>query len=411
MSSLSDEWFYGKKSRSTTSDNRLWAVIIIFMIINVGVLSYVTYYGGDGANSDIDTLNTELDSLRFRLNSAQQEIDNLKEQVKIAEVGNASDNLILTQLYNSTKQSVVLISVRTAEGGGTGSGFIYDSEGRIITNNHVVGDAERIDVTFLDGTELKATLVGTDPYSDMAVIQVDAPDWLLHPIALGNSGDLLVGESVVAIGNPFGLANTMTLGIVSAVGRTMTAPSNYVIVDVIQTDAAINPGNSGGPLLNLRGEVVGMNTAILSSTNDFSGVGFAIPSDTMKKEVTSLIEDGEYLHPWIGIQAREMNQEIAEEMGLDENTRGTLVVAVSEGGPAEEAGIQGGTDQVSFDGLTLTLGGDVIIGVDGISMNTFYDLIFYVSRSKTPGEVVTMTLIRDGELMDIELTLGVRPPP
>jgi S1-C subfamily serine protease len=408
---LSDGWFYGSSGRSRSRDSWLWVIVIVFMVMNVGVLSYFTFYRTPSESGDIDALNAELDSLRFQLSSAQAEIDGLREQIRVGELPTDTDNLILTQLYNRTRDSVVLISVRTPSGGGTGSGFLYDKEGRIITNNHVVEDATSIDVTFLDGSIAEAELVGRDPYSDMAVIQVDLSSERLEPVKLGASSDLLVGETVVAIGNPFGLANTMTLGIVSAVGRQASAPGNYVIVDVIQTDAAINPGNSGGPLLNLRGEVVGMNTWILSDTGQFSGIGFAVPSDTIKREIGSLIESGTYQHPWIGIVGREMMPDLAEAIGLDRDTLGTLVIEVSDGGPAEAAGLQGGDTQTTIDGTLVTIGGDVIIGADGKTMNSFYDLIFYVSRYKRPGEVLTLTVIRDKEIMDIELTLGVRPSP
>jgi len=408
---LSDERFYGSSGRSRSRDSWLWVVVLVFMVMNLGVLSYFTFYRAPGRSGDLEALNAELDSLRFQLSSAQAKIDSLREEIRMGQLPPDTDNLILTQLYNRSRYSVVLISVRTSSGPGTGSGFVYDKEGRIITNNHVVEEATSIDVTFLDGSIVEAELVGRDPYSDMAVIQVDLPPERLEPMKLGTSSDLLVGETVVAIGNPFGLANTMTMGIVSAVGRQASAPGNYVIVDVIQTDAAINPGNSGGPLLNLRGEVVGMNTWILSDTGQFSGIGFAVPSDTVKREIDSLIETGTYQHPWIGIVGREITPDIAEAMGLDRDTRGTLVVELSEGGPAEEAGLRGGDRQVAVDGTVMTIGGDVIIGADGKTMNSFYDLIFYVSRYKRPGDVITMTVIRGREIIDIDLTLGVRPSP
>jgi len=184
-----------------------------------------------------------------------------------------------------------------------------------------------------------------------------------------------------------------------------------VIVDVIQTDAAINPGNSGGPLLNLRGEVIGINTWILSDTGQYSGIGFAVPSDTIQREIDSLIETGSYQHPWIGIVGREMTPDVAEAMGLDRDTRGTLVIELTEGGPAEDSGLRGGDTQATVDGTLMTIGGDVIIGADGKTMNSFYDLIFYVSRYKKPGDILTLTVIRGSGTTTIDLTLGVRPSP
>jgi S1-C subfamily serine protease len=406
---MSDYQSYG--SGKSHRDNVLWVIVVIFMLMNVGVVSYFAYFREGSPSADLNALNTELDNLRFQLNSAQLEINDLKDQIKVVEYGNQTDSLILTQLYNMTRRSVVLISVTTPTASGTGSGFVYDTQGRIITNNHVVESATNIQVTFLDGTQLPATLLGTDPYSDMAVIQVDAPSSLLNPVKMGNSSNLLVGMYVVAIGNPFGLANTMTLGIVSATGRTMEAPGRYVIVDVIQTDAAINPGNSGGPLLNLNGEVIGMNTAILSNTGDFAGIGFAIPSDTIKREAGGLIQEGKYDHPLIGISGVDMSSGIAEAMNLDSDTKGTLVVSVTSNGPAEAAGLKGGNRQVTVNGQTVSVGGDVIIGADGKTLNTFYDLMFYVDRNKHPGDIVKLTVIRGGSVMGVDLTLGSRPTP
>ena len=406
---MSDYQSYG--SGKSHRDNVLWVIVVIFMLMNVGVVSYFAYFREGSPSADLNALNTELDNLRFQLNSAQLEINDLKDQIKVVEYGNQTDSLILTQLYNMTRRSVVLISVTTPTASGTGSGFVYDTQGRIITNNHVVESATSIQVTFLDGTQLPATLLGTDPYSDMAVIQVDAPSSLLNPVKMGNSSNLLVGMYVVAIGNPFGLANTMTLGIVSATGRTMEAPGRYVIVDVIQTDAAINPGNSGGPLLNLNGEVIGMNTAILSNTGDFAGIGFAIPSDTIKREAGGLIQEGKYDHPLIGISGIDMSSGIAEAMNLDSDTKGTLVVSVTSNGPAEAAGLKGGIRQVTVNGQTVSVGGDVIIGADGKTLNTFYDLMFYVDRNKHPGDIVKLTVIRGGSVMGVDLTLGSRPTP
>lgn len=412
----------GDESSMKNIGNRLWAIVILFMVMNMGVLGYVTLFRDEPiGGADVEALSVELDNLRYQMSAAQLEIDSLRDEIRISREANYTDTLILTQLYNRTRRGVVLITVITAEGGGAGSGFVYDMEGRIVTNNHVVEGAvddarAKVEVTFLDGTIAEAEIVGTDPYSDMAVIKVDVPDEILFPVNITASTDLLVGEMVVAIGNPFGLANTMTMGIVSAVGRQMEAPGNYVVVDVIQTDAAINPGNSGGPLLNLRGQVIGMNTAIISSTREFSGIGFAVPSDTVLREIDALIKTGRYRHPWIGIEGRNISPDIAEAMGLDRDTKGTLVSAISEDGPASLAGLQGSTETVTIDGFPLGIGGDVIIGVDDRITNTFYDLIFYVSRSKQPGDTITLNIIRTGEdgekeIMDVDLILGVRPPP
>lgn len=383
----------------------IWAIVVVMMVINVGVLTYTTIYGGNDSNFGM--LETELENLRFQLSSAQQEIDSLKEEIRIIDIGEASPNIGVIEIYNQTRNSVVLIQTNT----GTGSGWVYDADGHIITNNHVVEEATTIQVTFQTGSILEAELIGRDPYSDMAVIKVDAPQGLLHPMKVGVSKELLVGETAIAIGNPFGLANTMTVGVISATGRQMDATGGYVIVDVIQTDAAINPGNSGGPLLNLKGEVIGMNTAIISNTRDFSGIGFAIPSDTITREVQSLIDDGSYEHPWLGISGYNIFPDMAEAMGLERNTHGTLVANVIIDGPADDAGIQGASDTAVINGVPFDIGGDIIIGVEGLSLDNFYELQVYLTRNTKPGDTVTLTIIRDGDIIEVDFTLGSRPPP
>jgi len=403
---LSDEWFFDSGHGPGTRRGWLSVVVLILVVANIGVMAYFVI----DSNLQISKLNRDVEVLQFQLSSAKYEIDSLRDAIRMQGVGNASESLGLTLIYNQTRRSVVLISVTTALGRVQGSGFVYDLEGRIITNNHVVEEEGDITVTFIDGTIVPATRVGRDPYVDLAVIDVDVDD-CLSPLNLGNSSELLVGEQVVAIGNPFGLADSMTTGIVSAVSRQMEAPGNYAIVDVIQTDAAINPGNSGGPLLNMRGEVVGMNTAILSETRQFSGIGFAIPSDTIRREVPSLIENGSYQHPYLGIIGMDITPAIAELMGLDEGTKGALVVEVVKGGPAEEAGLRGGTIERAVEGMQVKIGGDVIIGVDGRTVRSFYDLVVYLERYIKPGATVKLTLIRDKSVVELKLTLGVRPPP
>jgi len=403
---LSDEWFF--ESGRRVSRPRLSVVILVILVLaNMGILAFFIV----DFNLHISKLDRDIEALQFQLSNANYEISSLRDEMRMLRLGNASKSLLLTQIYNQTKRSVVLIRVQTRFGPAQGSGFVYDTEGRIITNNHVVADATEITVTFIDGTIVPATIVGRDTYVDLAVIDVDAVEYLLRPLRLGNSSELLVGEQVIAIGNPFGLADTMTTGIVSAVGREMVAPGRYAIVDVIQTDAAINPGNSGGPLMNMRGEVVGMNTAILSETQQFSGIGFAIPSDTIKREVPSLIETGSYQHPYLGISGMDITPNIAELMGLEENTRGALVIDVTNGGPADEAGLKGGTTETVIEGVPVMIGGDVIIGVEGRTIGSFYDLVFYLERYIRPGETIELTLIRDNSVTELQLVLGVRPPP
>lgn len=386
---------------------KLSLVVALLLIANIIVLTFLTI----NFNLQVSKLNRDIELLKFQQSTTSSELLSLKEELKLLRLGNNSESLLQTQVYNFARGSVVLIKVSTLTGSGQGSGFVYDTEGRIITNNHVVENSLKIEVTFIDGTTVQAKLVGRDSYSDLAVIDVDVDRSILSPLRLGDSSQLVVGETVVAIGNPYGLANTMTLGIVSALGRQMEAPAGYAIVDVIQTDAAINPGNSGGPLLNLKGEVVGMNTAIISETRQFSGIGFAIPSNTIAREVPSLISKGTYSHPYLGIQGTDLTPAIAEAMGIDRNTKGALITTVVPGGPAEKAGLKGGTLDAVIEGTTVRIGGDVVLGVENSMVKNIYDLIVYMERYKKPGDIVNMKILRDGSIIDVQIVLGERPSP
>jgi len=354
-----------------------------------------------------------------------EQIRNLEAQIQALNIRlenrfylNQSGNEVLTKIYNLTRASVVLIQNRkqTLTGLVTqslGSGFVYrvDNEAQyIITNNHVVEDASELLVTFEDGNNTKATIVGTDPYSDLAVIKLSTNMPWIKPLALGNSSALQVGERVVAIGSPFGLSGTMTSGIVSQVGRDLDAPGNYKIVDVIQLDAAINPGNSGGPLVNLLGEVVGMNTAIISESGTSSGVGFAIPSDTIAREAPNLIATGTYKHPYLGVSGVDVNLDIKEAANLNVSY-GFLVGTVAFNSPAAQAGIKGGNKDVTVLGQTVRIGGDLIVGVDDLIVKRLNDLSVYMERNKRPNDTVTLTIIRSGQKLFISVTLGERPPP
>jgi len=301
---------------------------------------------------------------------------------------------------------------------GQGSGLVWDTQGNIVTNNHVVEGATRIDVTFADGRSVPATIVGRDPDSDLAVIKVDPKGLDLHPVTLADSDNVKVGQFVVAIGDPFGLANSMTFGIVSALGRSMAAGSDnqalvtgpsYQIPDVIQTDAPINPGNSGGVLLDLNGRVIGVTSAIESPVRGNAGVGFAIPSATMQNVVPSLIETGTFLHPYLGISGATLNPDVAQAMGLNAAQRGALVDSVTPGSPADKAGARGSSKQVTIDGQSVQAGGDVIVKIDNQPVNTMDDIISYLSRNTKVGQVVSLTVLRDGQQMALQVTLGSRP--
>ena len=298
---------------------------------------------------------------------------------------------------------------------GQGSGFVWDAEGHIVTNYHVVDQAERVNVTFSDGLTLEAEIVGTDPDSDLAVIRVETLPEGIDPLKLADSSVLRVGESVIAIGNPFGLEGTMTTGIVSALGRSLPSQARtadggtFNIPNIIQTDAAINPGNSGGPLLDYDGRVIGVNTAIQSPIRQFSGIGYAVPSDTIARIVPALIENGRYPHPWLGIAGRTLTPGIRDAMELDSMQTGILIISVTEGGPAEQAGLQGSDEEVRIDGFPTLVGGDIIVGVDGQEIREFDDLLSYLVENTVVGQDITLSILRDGETIEISVTLDERP--
>ena len=296
-----------------------------------------------------------------------------------------------------------------------GSGFVWDREGHIVTNNHVVDGATRITGTFPDNTTEPATVAGTDPHSDLAVIQVDLPAEDLQPVQLADSTQVRVGQLAVAIGNPFGLDGTMTVGFVSALGRSLPVNSSnllapgYTIPDIIQTDAPINPGNSGGVLVNDEGQVMGVPTAIESPVQANAGIGFAVPSAIVQQVVPALIRDGKYEHAWLGISGTSLNSELATAMDLADDQRGVLVAEVVAGGPADAAGLLGSDQQVDLNGQQVAVGGDVIVGIDGQPVAEFEDLVTYLARNTSAGDRVELTLLREGREQTVEVTLAARP--
>jgi len=293
---------------------------------------------------------------------------------------------------------------------GQGSGFVWDQEGHIVTNNHVVEGADDVEVVFWDDTAVEGKVVGTDPDSDLAVVEVDLPAEELHPVELGDSDELRVGQLAIAIGNPFGQAGTMTRGIISALGRTFrSGGSPFAIPEMIQTDAAINPGNSGGPLLDSQGRVIGINTLILSRSGSSAGVGFAIPINMAKRVVPVLIEEGEYHYAWLGITGQDLTPAIAEAMDLPADTRGALVVEVGEGGPADEAGLRGSTETIEVKGHPLQIGGDIIQAIDGTPVQDMDDVIVYLVENTRPEQKVELTILRDGQEQKLTVKLGERP--
>ena len=315
----------------------------------------------------------------------------------------------LIDIFEKSEESIVQVSVLRGESeGGMGSGFVYSDEGYVITNQHVVQDAQKVMITFLDGEAYIGNVVGSDRDLDIAVVKVEPTNTYLQPIKIGDSSELKVGEKIAAIGNPFGLSGSMTAGIVSQMGRLLPQETGYSIPDVIQTDAAINPGNSGGPLINMKGEVVGINTAIQSATGEFSGIGFAVPSNTVKKVVPVLIENGEFKHPWMGISGTDVDPELAEVREL-KSSKGFLVVSVIEGSPAETAGLLGVTETEERDGREFALDGDIILSIDGETVRKISDILVHLQREKSVGDEMVLSVNRNGEILELTMVLEERP--
>jgi 2-alkenal reductase len=326
-----------------------------------------------------------------------------------------SEEEALKALYAMVNPAVVNITVYLKENdqvlpASQGSGFLYDTERHIITNAHVVDGAEQIDVTFSNGTIRAAEIIGEDLHSDLAVIQVEEVPAGINPLPLGNIEGLAVGQSVVAIGNPFGLEGTLTRGIISSLGRTIPALTTFSIPQAIQTDAAINPGNSGGPLLNLRGEVIGVNAQIETGglSNSNSGVGFAIPVNIVQKVAPSLIQKGSYDWPWLGVRGSSLDLGTIEAMNLPVD-KGAYLWQIIDGGPADKSGLIGASRTVEYEGRSVDVGGDVVTAIDGQPVESFDDLLIYVSLNGAPGQEVTLTILRNGEYRDVKVVLEKRP--
>jgi S1-C subfamily serine protease len=296
--------------------------------------------------------------------------------------------------------------------GGTGSGFVYDADGHIVTNYHVVENAEELSVTLADGEVYPAEIVGVDPSNDLAVVRIDVES-LPQPVALGDSDGLRVGEFVVAIGNPFGLERTLTVGVISSLGRVIQSPDGRFIGEAIQTDAAINPGNSGGPLLDLEGRVIGVNSQIISPSRASAGIGFAVPVNTVKRVVPQLIAQGRYAHPWLGVEPLSLTPERAQafrEAGMDVPVdKGLLMIEVVPGGPADQAGIRGGDRIVQLGNVRLPLGGDIITAINGEAVDDLQELTVYLETQTQVGDTVEVTIFRGSVEQSIAVTLAERP--
>jgi len=394
------------------SDKRItrFSAVLIAVSIVVGAVA--------GGLLSYSLVSKQITDLQNQVSTLQEQITNLRSAQNVTYV--LGDDASLSSLYEEIKESVVTIRgviVESTYQGTTytyvqGSGFVYNCTGQmvIVTNFHVVNNAVNITVTFIDGDGYRAAVLGSDPYADLAVLSTDTSQDEYKPLEIVSSSSLRVGDPVIAVGNPYGLTGSMTTGIVSQLGRTITEETTggYPIANVIQITAPINPGNSGGPLLNYLGQVVGITAAIVS---DSQGLGFAIPSSTILREIGSLVSEGSYNHhPWLGITGIGMSYEIATRMGVDV-TYGLLIVGVVSGGPADKAGLRGGTQDALIAGSWITIGGDIVIAIDGIRITNMDDLISYLEEHTSPGQTVNITIVRNRQAMTVQVELGTRPPP
>ena len=395
------------------SSRALLVAVIVISLVAGGLLG--------GAISTL-VISGNINDLKSQVSILQWQIAALNSGQGITPQGItylSGENVSLAQLYAAVKGSVVVIQGLTVEydifrhpyyTSVQGSGFIYNVDGQmvVITNNHVVQDTTNVTVTFINGNSYTATLLGSDPYADLAVLSTNAPQSECVPLDMVSSSTLSVGDPLVAVGGPYGLAGTMTTGIVSALGRTITEDMSggYPLANVIQMSVLINPGNSGGPLLNYQGQVVGITTAIVS---DSQGLGFAIPSSTVLREIDELVADGSYNdHPTIGASGIDMTYDIAEAMDVGV-TYGWLLVQVTSGGPAAIAGLQGGTTQATVGGDSIIIGGDIIIAINDARIRGIDDLSTYLEENTLPGQTINVTIVRDGATQTVSLKVGIRP--
>jgi S1-C subfamily serine protease len=397
-----------QKPKAKLSPTILIVTIVIVSLFAGGLLGYSIGYS----------------TISGRINELQNQISNFQSAQNVVNQNNTyilGENVSLPQLYAQVKDSVVVIRGLTVAydmfrrpyySQVQGSGFVYNFTGQmvVITNYHVVQGAINITVTFINGNGYTATVLGLDPYAELSILSANASESEYKPLQIVDSSTLSVGDSLIAVGSPYELAGSMTTGIVSALGRTITEDmsGSYPIANVIQTSTPINPGNSGGPLLNYQGQVVGITTAIVS---DSQGVGFAIPSSTVLREIGSLVADGSYnKHPTIGASGTDMSYEIAKAINVDV-TYGWLVAQVTSGGPADTAGLHGGTQQVTVAGQTVIIGGDIIIAINGTRITNIDDLSTYLEEHTLPGQTINVTIMRSNQKMTLAIVLGTRPSP
>jgi S1-C subfamily serine protease len=416
-----------KKSKIKGFSMILVIVITVVSLVAGGLLGYsisnLTMSGRiNDLQNQLSTLQGQIANQQSAENTTQNIIyQNVTQNIVYQNITYVmGENISLSQLYDQIKESVVIVQGITVEydyfgrayySQVQGSGFVYNFTGQmvIITNNHVVYNTFNITVTFINGNAYPSTVLGTDPYADLAVLSsTEAPQTEYKPLEIVSSSTLHVGDPVIAVGNPYGLAGSMTIGIVSALGRTITEDltGGYPIANVIQTTTPLNPGNSGGPLLNYCGQVVGITTAIVS---DSQGLGFAIPSNTILREIESLVTKGKYdQHPWLGANGTDMNYEIAKAMNVNV-TYGWLITQVRVGGPAYNADLQGGTQRVLILGQWVTIGGDIIIAINGTRIRNIDDLSSYLEEYTLPDQTINVTIVRNNQIMNLTVKLGKRP--
>ena len=390
----------------------------------------------NGSRNIIDLIQSQLQQQQQQtyhntVNAHQISFQDIPIKSVALPVQSTSSSFSLPNIFKQVENSVVQITSKTPSPNSSmqiingdnpldnqqstrlGSGFVYDKQGHIISNSHVIDGAKTVDVTFIDGNTYTANVIGNDPSSDIAVLQVrenntnlSSPESLV-PLVIANSSGLQVGQQIIAIGNPFGLSDTMTTGIVSQIGRLLPNPdTGFSIPNGIQTDAAINPGNSGGPLLNMRGEVVGMNTAIISGTGAFSGLGFAVPSNAITRIVPTLIQKGSYEHPWIGINGGSITPDIAQSAGLPPNYKGVVIGSVQSGSPADKAGLKGTSQDIMGANTHI---GDIITAIDGHTVKRIDDIINYIELHKSVNDRIKLTINRNGQTRDLDVILQARP--
>ena len=404
-----------EKQKNARTVTTLAVIVVICSLVSGGLFGCLICYST--SSGDVDDLQNQVSSLKEQLAQLQSTQNQNSQNITVlTEEGNVS----VSEIYAQVADSVVVIRGMVFSGYSIfgrqvysqiqGSGFVYNFTGEavVVTNNHVISDTINITVTFSNGNAYPAEVLGSDPYAELAVLSVEAPQDEYVPLEIASSSNLQVGDPVMVVGTPYGLAGSMSTGFVSALGRTLTAETTggYVIANVIQTTAPLNPGNSGGPVLNYQGQVVGIATAIVE---DSQGLGFAIPSNTILREISDLVSKGSYDdHPWLGVSGTDMSYEIAEEMGIDV-TYGWLIASVTSGGPADDAGLKGGTEQIQINNELVVVGGDIIIAINGARITSIDAMSAYLEEYTLPGETINITIIRDNQTDNVALELESRP--